>query len=34
MGEKIFTGISILIYLLALGALVYALLIIFRFIQI
>jgi hypothetical protein len=34
MGDKIFTAISVLIYLLALGALTYAILIIFRYIQI
>jgi hypothetical protein len=34
MGDKIFTAISILVYLLALGGLVYALLVIFRYIQI
>jgi hypothetical protein len=34
MGDKIFTAISILIYLLGLGGLIYALLVIFRFIQI
>jgi hypothetical protein len=34
MGDKIFTAISVLIYLLALGGLVYALLLVFRFIQI
>jgi hypothetical protein len=34
MGDKIFTAISVIIYLLALGGLVYALLLIFRFLQI
>ena len=34
MGDKIFTAISVLIYLLAIGGLVYALLIIYRYIQI
>jgi hypothetical protein len=34
MGDKIFTAISIIIFLLALGGLAYALLVIYRFIQI
>jgi hypothetical protein len=34
MGNKIFTAISTLIFLVALGGLVYALLVIFRYIQI
>lgn len=34
MGNKIFTGISTIIFILALGVLVYSLLIIFRFIEI
>jgi hypothetical protein len=34
MGDKIFTAISVLIFLLAMGGLVYALLVVFRFIQI
>lgn len=34
MGDKIFTAISVIIFLLALGGLVYALLVIYRFIQI
>lgn len=34
MGDKIFTVISVFIYLLALGGLIYALLIIFRYIHI
>jgi hypothetical protein len=34
MGDKIFTVISVIIYLLAMGALIYAFLIIYRFIQI
>jgi hypothetical protein len=33
MGDKIFTAISVLIYLLAIGGLVYAFLVIYRFIQ-
>jgi hypothetical protein len=32
MGDKIFTAISVLIYLLAIGGLVYACLVIYRFI--
>ncbi len=34
MGDKIFTGISVLIFLLALGGLIYALLVIYRIVQI
>ena len=34
MGDKIFTAISVIIYLLALGVLVYALLLVFRVIQV
>lgn len=34
MGDKIFTAISIIIFLLALGGLIYALLVIYRFVQI
>jgi hypothetical protein len=34
MGDKIFTAISVIIFLLAMGGLVYALLVIYRFIQI
>ncbi len=34
MGDKIFTAISVIIYLLALGGIIYALLVIFRFLQI
>ena len=33
MGDKIFTAISTIIFLLALGGLIYALLVIFRYIQ-
>jgi hypothetical protein len=34
MGDKIFTAISTIIFLLALGGLIYAILIIYRFIEI
>jgi len=34
MGDKIFTAISTIIFLLALGGLIYAILVIYRFIQI
>ena len=34
MGDKIFTAISVIIYVLALCGLVYALLVIYRFLQI
>lgn len=34
MGDKIFTAISIIIFLLALGGLIYALLVIYRFVQV
>lgn len=34
MGNKIFTAISAIIFLLALGGLVYALLVIYRFVEI
>lgn len=34
MGNKIFTAISTIIFLLALGGLVYAILVIYRFIEI
>jgi hypothetical protein len=34
MGDKIFTAISVIIYLLALGGIIYALLLIFRVLQI
>ena len=34
MGDKIFTAISVIIYLLALCGIIYALLVIFRFLQI
>jgi hypothetical protein len=34
MGDKIFTAISTIIFLLALGGLIYAILVIYRFIEI